>query len=60
MPSICSNCYKDVESVDLFWTYRFGYPFKKVCEECKEKIDMESKTMEFDPLYAGERLEDDY
>lgn len=31
MPSICSNCYKDVESVDLFWTYRFGYPFKKVC-----------------------------
>ncbi len=60
MISYCSNCLKEVEPEELCWTYRFGYPFKKVCEKCKEEIDRESETMEFDPMYAGERLEDDY
>ena len=35
MPSICSIVIRN-GPVDLFWTYRFGYPFKKVCEDCDD------------------------
>ena len=44
------------------WTHdRFGIPWKKVCEDCFDKVEEEiCARFEFDESYAGERLDDDY
>ncbi len=56
----CQRCEKEFHRADLSWAYRFGYPFQLVCDRCRDIINEESEHMEFDPSFAGERLEDDY
>lgn len=56
----CPQCGEEVPLEEMTWTYRYGYHFKFVCFDCEEKINKESESMTFDPMYAGENLDDDY
>lgn len=57
----CGACGKELPSRDLIWVNdRYGIPYKKVCWDCYEQTEDEISRFEFDPSYAGERLESDY
>jgi hypothetical protein len=57
----CPNCDRLVDNADMVWVNdRYGIPYKKVCPECIQEVEDEIGGWEFDPDFAGERLEDDY
>ncbi len=56
----CQNCWDKVIISDLRTTHdRYGIPYKIVCPDCYEDVQAEAREFEFDPLDAGERLEED-
>jgi NAD-dependent SIR2 family protein deacetylase len=58
---LCQHCEKPVLRSNTTWTFdRYNIPFQKVCYDCFEEVDAQIKEWEFDPLYAGELLEEDY
>lgn len=58
--ALCGQCGKEYDRCELFWNYRWGYPYKFVCGNCDEKLTEEAQGVHFDPLYAGETLDDGY
>lgn len=54
----CSECHKRHDSRDFVWvTDRYGIPWRKVCDWCREKVQRQIAGWGHDPSDAGEALE---
>jgi len=59
---LCSECNCSRSSNEFEWTHdRYGIPWRKVCGDCRAKVQDEIAGYVFDAADAGESLEpDDY
>lgn len=56
----CPECKITVEIRDLRWVNdRYGIAYRKVCDNCFEKVRAEILGWSFDPSDAGESLEEE-
>lgn len=55
----CSECRKAQPTQSFNWTKdRYGIPYRKVCDNCYDKVQDEIIGWMFDPDDAGESLEE--
>jgi len=58
---LCSECKCTHPASDFAWTHdRYGIPWRKVCDDCYEKVEAQIAGWTFDAADAGESLEEDY